>query len=409
MIHVCFGLYDKNGTYSKFTGTTMLSIFENTTSNVTIHILHDNTLTLDNREKFSYLAGQYNQLVKFYNVEELCADKIEEIKKAFPKIATVRYTIGTMYRLFIPQILPQDIDKVIYLDSDIIVNLDIKELWQIELEGKALAAAPEAVIDRLGMPINASKKYLILNGFVEYNDYFNAGVLIMNVSFLRAEKEILLNGIKFISEHPQCDCLDQDALNYLFSKDYVKLPAKFDVFVTHERFTRQTEKPPYAAIYHYVVDTASLNINDPFNRLWMSYFVKTPWFNLEAVERLYASVRQMHVGLKNSMIQVSAAVSGKTRAFFITPNNIDATKKIFLVRDDEEIFLAEDQSSLQKLIDAMNDSRGKKIFFILMLGFPFRALTEAGFVFGRDFLNGFDFLSEAHGLPLNSHQFIKAM
>ena len=29
MIHVCFGLYDKNGTYSKFTGTTMLSIFEN--------------------------------------------------------------------------------------------------------------------------------------------------------------------------------------------------------------------------------------------------------------------------------------------------------------------------------------------------------------------------------------------
>ena len=29
MIHVCFGLYDKHGTYSKFTGTTMLSIFEN--------------------------------------------------------------------------------------------------------------------------------------------------------------------------------------------------------------------------------------------------------------------------------------------------------------------------------------------------------------------------------------------
>lgn len=29
MIHVCFGLYDKNGTYSKFTGTSMLSIFEN--------------------------------------------------------------------------------------------------------------------------------------------------------------------------------------------------------------------------------------------------------------------------------------------------------------------------------------------------------------------------------------------
>ena len=29
MIHVCFGLYDKDGRYSKFTGTTMLSMFEN--------------------------------------------------------------------------------------------------------------------------------------------------------------------------------------------------------------------------------------------------------------------------------------------------------------------------------------------------------------------------------------------
>ena len=29
MIHVCFGLYDKTGGYSKFTGTAMLSIFEN--------------------------------------------------------------------------------------------------------------------------------------------------------------------------------------------------------------------------------------------------------------------------------------------------------------------------------------------------------------------------------------------
>ena len=29
MIHVCFGLHDKHGTYSKFTGTAMASIFEN--------------------------------------------------------------------------------------------------------------------------------------------------------------------------------------------------------------------------------------------------------------------------------------------------------------------------------------------------------------------------------------------
>ena len=105
MIHVCFGLHDKTGRYSKFTGTAMCSIFENTTSKVTVYILHDNTLTQDNRDKFIYLAGQYNQFVEFYNVEELCADKIAEMIELIPSVKTSRFSIATFYRLLIPQVL----------------------------------------------------------------------------------------------------------------------------------------------------------------------------------------------------------------------------------------------------------------------------------------------------------------
>ena len=124
-IHVCFSIYDKTGHYSKFLGTTMLSLFENIntqSSVVTVHILHDNYLTDDNRNKFFYLAKQYNQLVKFYNVDELCIDKVSEIREFFPEIDEVRFSIGTFYRFFISHILPNNIEKVIYLDSDIIVN-----------------------------------------------------------------------------------------------------------------------------------------------------------------------------------------------------------------------------------------------------------------------------------------------
>ena len=56
MIHVGFSLYDKTGRYSKFTGTAILSMFENTKSEVTVHILHDNTVSADIRNKFSSLA-----------------------------------------------------------------------------------------------------------------------------------------------------------------------------------------------------------------------------------------------------------------------------------------------------------------------------------------------------------------
>ena len=75
MIHVCFCFADKTGRYAKFAGTAMLSLFDNTAAEVTIHILHDNTLTNDNRDKFNCLAGRYGQHVKFYN--EGCRDSFQ--------------------------------------------------------------------------------------------------------------------------------------------------------------------------------------------------------------------------------------------------------------------------------------------------------------------------------------------
>ena len=101
-------------------------------------------------------------------------------------------------------------------------------------------------------------------------------------------------------------------------------------------------------------------------------------------------------------------MSGKTRGFFAPPNNINELKKFFRIRDDEEIIPAENQDSLKKLLDAMNASRGKKVFFI-MVPFPFQILIQAGFAPGRDFVNGFEFLSEAQGVPLNSYPLIQAM
>ena len=145
MIHVCFALYDKTGRYSKFTGTTMLSLLENTNAKVTVHILHDNTLSPDNRDKFSYVAGQYNQRVEFHNVEILCADRIAKIAAAFPRVNESIFTVAMFYRFFIPHVLPVNINKIIYLDSDIIVRRDINSLWKFNIDDYPLAAIPECL------------------------------------------------------------------------------------------------------------------------------------------------------------------------------------------------------------------------------------------------------------------------
>lgn len=397
MIHVCFGLYDKTGRYSKFTGTAMLSIFENTTSPITVHILHDNTLTEDNRDKFIYIAGCYSQTVKFYNVEEMCPEKIEDIKKFIPWSKNSILTIGALYRLLTPQLISNTIEKVIYLDADIIVNLDIKELWQIDLGDKILAAIPELFN---GIDIKTSS-VLCKEGYVKNDNYFNSGVLIMNLKIFRLEQETLNHGIKFVGQSPRFSTLDQDVLNYLFSEDYLKLPVKFNYFVKTHR--SPSEIVSFGKIYHYTATPygvgLSLDMSDEFNRLWMKYFVKTPWFNEETIGHIYTYIESLLKGqteLKKAALNLSAAMKIKARAFVTLESKIEKLVKDFSVRKDEEIFIINQETPVKNLIDEINASRGEKIFFILLPNCSFNMLEEAGLVRGKDFINGFDFLPERY-------------
>ena len=407
MIHVCLCLHDKTGRYSKLTGTAMLSLLENHITppprrlpSITVHILHDNTLTQDNRDKFIYLAGQYGQRVEFHNVEELCADRIAEIRKSFPTADKTSFTIAAFYRFFIPELLPADVEKAIYLDSDIIVNLDITELWQIELDDK-----PLGVITEISNGYDSGLYFaLCRDGIVKVDDYFNSGVLLINLKIFRSKEKEIIDALKFIGERH--GYYDQDTLNYCFATQALKLPTKFNRFVWSARMEKNARAE--RKIYHYTYKV-EMNMHDPFYRLWMRHFMKTPWFNEETIGRLYAGVQNLHVGLKQSMVNLSAAMSGKTRGFFILPNDVGWLKNFFSIRDDEEIITVENQDSLKKLLDAMNASRGRKIFFILVPNFPLQILTQAGFAPGRDFFNGFEFFSEAQGVPLNSWPLIKAM
>ncbi len=400
MIHVCFALYDKSGFFCKFTGTTILSMFENTASEMTVHILHDNTLTDENRNKFFTLAERYNQIIKFYNVEEQCKDKIDEIHELLPSVVQSRFTIATFYRFFIPYVFPKEIEKVIYLDSDIIVNLDINELWQFELEDKVLGVIP-TYSQLLNQPASS---------------YFNAGVLLINIRRFQDEEETIKNGTVYISEHSEYTLGDQDILNYCFGKDALHLPVKFNRLVKWARHTKETqiEKKIYHFNSHHSLRGLGTDMSDPFNHLWMSYFIRTPWFGVDSIGRLCDSYRKIRNNLLDVRLRFYWWMLGKSRAFFVDPKKIEATKKIFAIRDDEPIIPAENEQSLQKLLETMKMLKGRYIFFIMMpefmkKPFPFDMLTKEGLADRRDWLKGWNFLSEANGGSFNTNPLIQVL
>ena len=68
-IHVALAFCDPKGTYCRHAAVTAASIFANTSRRVCVHIVHDDTLTSDNRSKLLQLADGYGQEINFINIK----------------------------------------------------------------------------------------------------------------------------------------------------------------------------------------------------------------------------------------------------------------------------------------------------------------------------------------------------
>lgn len=387
MIHVCFGLHDKSGHYSKFVGATMASIFENTTSPVTIHILHDATLSNENRDNFSYLAGRYAQGVKFHNVEKICPDEVAFLREKLADKIKLRFSIGAFYRLMMKKIL-RGVGRAIYLDADIIVNLDIAELWRRDMKNFPVAAVPENLAT-LGLMI--SDKYLLNKKLVKKEDYFNSGVLMFNLDAL--DEKFFQDGVQFLVDNIKCESPDQDILNAFFAANYLKLEQKFDSFVQSDRL----KKLPLAKkIYHYAGQCIELKFDDAYNKLFMEHFTRTPWFNFGLMDRLGNAMRKFN---DNYILQVQymmKLIAERKRVFFVAPNNVNAVKILFSVGDDELIIKADSGNAINELLAKMKELRGQRVFFICQKNYDDykQLLYRFGFREMADFVNGMLFMTK---------------
>lgn len=176
----------------------------------------------------------YNIRILYTNVTEKNKIKIKKYEKENIRIEFVLFTQyiekiqdklytrdyfsnATYYRLFIPELYKQ-YNKALYLDSDIVLLADVADLYNINIEDNLVAAAPDGVIQTIKVFQDWAEKVV---GVAEYKNYFNAGVLLMNLDELRKfklyEKFVYsLDRIKFAVAQ------DQDYLNRL-CKGRVKL------------------------------------------------------------------------------------------------------------------------------------------------------------------------------------------
>ena len=261
-------VYDPAGNYSQHAGVVITSIFENTHNPITIHLLHDNTLTNENKKNFIRTAEKYGQNIILHDVSDLTASFDTET------ISKTKCTIGALYRLFIPDILA-DVDKVLYIDCDVIVNLDIAELWNIDIKNYSLAGVHQAEFFE-------SKDECIRDKFngCDCKTYINAGIMIMNLEKIRSKGSLLENSLSWIKKHIHLMYFaDQDILNSLFYGDIKLLDNKFNIahssvnnlYNADESFMR-------GKIIHTSGDDKTWDFTGmPVQKLYWRYYLNSAW------------------------------------------------------------------------------------------------------------------------------------
>ena len=187
--------------------TTIYSAMKNASSDrhYDVVVLQRN-IAWDKQERMRTFFQQFdNMTLRFINVDRLVSGVNLTTNNA-------HISVETYYRFLIQQVLPF-YDKVLYLDSDIIINGDIAELYDTELGDNLLAAVHD--IDFLG---NLNVKHGLRMGYAtdvlhmkNPYDYFQAGVLVFNTRAMR-EHYTLQQWLEYAS-NPEYIYNDQDVLN----------------------------------------------------------------------------------------------------------------------------------------------------------------------------------------------------
>lgn len=200
--------------YVPYCGIMLTSLFENNKElNFCIYILVEQ-LNNKSKNEFATLARIYNQRIEIITVDS-------EILKNCPIRQGDHVSIATYYRLLAPKLLPSNIEKILYLDCDMIIDSDITDLYNVDINGYPIAMSLDETFfdDEKYQRLDYDKKYL----------YQNAGVALFNIKYWR-DNNIVEKCFEYISNNADKIIFhDQDTLNAVLYKEMKLLPIRYNL------------------------------------------------------------------------------------------------------------------------------------------------------------------------------------
>ena len=202
-----------------------------------------------------------------------------------------RFNEAIMLRLIAPYSIPDDIDRILYLDSDVIANGDILPFYKRnEVNSNALCGTRE------WLPWSIDPSFLSPSGEEEISPYLNSGVMVINLRLWKRRYPDLSSFLSAARSVPKPNALDQDILNWVFRGNkyscgddkYMRFCDKYHTIHTPASF--KAKKPVF---YHFAGPHKPWQIlgMPNYRRIYWKYGRKTyPWtfrINLATKRFLY--------------------------------------------------------------------------------------------------------------------------
>jgi lipopolysaccharide biosynthesis glycosyltransferase len=217
---------DKN--FVKYSSVLIYSIILKTNLNKPGSPYHFHILTADADEfQIAQLHTFENHISKIYP-SKIFVHKIDDSQfVGLPSWHGTNY--ATYYRLCLDSFLPANVSKCVYLDADIIVNSDLRDIYLFDLENK-IAAVCDATYRDVSQPL----KPVSPNNpefYFKSSCHFNSGVMLINLELYR-EYTIQEKCLSFCKAYKPSVTPDEIALNAVIDPEYIlKLPLAYNFYV----------------------------------------------------------------------------------------------------------------------------------------------------------------------------------
>lgn len=164
-----------------------------------------------------------NMHIRFIDISPYINEQFPQIK-----LQTRSYWSEAMwYKCFIPFIMDQ-YQKVCYLDVDAIVQYDINNIFSLKVSNAPLVGVRDVISYMIDQPAKSNDRRFFANlGILQPHNYFNAGMLLFNISAFDIE-QYRIDFLRIIASGVEFKCPEQDVLNSIFNECIELLPFKYN-------------------------------------------------------------------------------------------------------------------------------------------------------------------------------------